>query len=103
MSDHTQLQIEEDRSDSARMRFVLQGRINIGIAQSFYEKAISLVSSKKNIAVICDQVEYLDISAIQILIAFGQSVLQQGNDFEFSGVSQDLKQVLRVSGFDSGN
>lgn len=79
-------------------RVVLAGRVTVAGAREFHATARALAADAAGVAVRCDEVEYLDTSAIQILLCLGREVVRAGRPFVVSGVPDGLAESLRLAG-----
>jgi anti-anti-sigma regulatory factor len=84
-------------------RLILSDRITVESAQCFLETAKVLVDKAKHVTISCEQAEYMDLSAIQILLAFGRELAQRGKQCEIEGVTGPLAETLNLAGLGNGN
>ncbi len=92
-------------SDDARpgwSRLVLTGRITVACAGEFHKTALALIARPNNVTVCCAGTEFLDASAIQILLCLGRELVGRGNRCDFVGVTAALGADFRVAGVGNG-
>ena len=78
-------------------QLVLTGRVTVGCAALFHQTALQVCAGGANVSVSCTAAEYLDASAIQILLCLRRELHRAGKKCEVS-VSDALKASLRAAG-----
>lgn len=79
-------------------RLELAGRVTVAHAREFHATAGAALARGTDLAVRCDAAEYLDASAIQILLCLGRELVGRGQRFDLAGVSPELGEWLRLAG-----
>jgi anti-anti-sigma regulatory factor len=89
--------IESDRSDQP-LRFALAGRVAMESAQELHRMAIELSRRGRDVTVCCQGVEYLDSSAIQVLLCLGRELELQNRICELTGLTGQARSDFRRVG-----
>lgn len=90
---------DDDRPGWSRL--LLTGRVTVAHAREFYTAAGAALARGTDVAVRCEGAEYLDASAIQILLCLGRELVGRGKRFDLAGVSPELGEWLRLAGLGS--
>lgn len=77
---------------------VLTGRVTVAHAREFHATASAALARGTDVSVRCDGAEYLDTSALQILLGLGRELVGRGKRFDLAGVSPELGEWLRLAG-----
>lgn len=82
-------------------RLVLSGRVTVAHAKQFHATALELSASGANVTVCCEGADYLDVSAIQILLCLGRELVKSGRRCDIAGVAGALADDFRLAGLGS--
>lgn len=80
-------------------RLVLRGRLTVADAGEFHRAAVALASAGQDVTVDCAEVERLDASALQILLALWREVERGGHHCDIVNVGEALRTDFRLTGF----
>lgn len=77
---------------------VLQGIVDIFEAKELHALALAAVDAGGEVTVKMEEVERLDSSAIQILVALGQTLKTEGRGYHLEGMSSAIQESWRLFG-----
>lgn len=75
-----------------------EGIINIKNINSFYTELKNEISTNNEIIIDLSNVNRIDMSAAQIIIAAGEKVKELKKVIKITGISHDLKKILKLAG-----
>lgn len=79
-------------------RLALSGQVTVAGATALHAAAVSLVAGGMNVCVSCAAVEYLDVSALQILLALGRELGSAGRQCDVADVPPAVAELFRLAG-----
>jgi anti-anti-sigma regulatory factor len=91
------VQVIED-AEHGRVQLVLTGRVTVSEAGQFHKTARELSARGTDVTVSCERAEYLDVSAVQILLCLGRDLIGRGRRCDIVGVSEPLGEYFRLAG-----
>jgi anti-anti-sigma regulatory factor len=77
---------------------VLQGIVDVFEARELHALALAAVDAGGEVTVRMEKVERLDSSAIQILLALGQTLKAEGRSYRLEGMSSAIQESWRLLG-----
>lgn len=77
---------------------LLQGAIDIFVNAELHAVASQLLGKEKNVSVYCDQVEYCDTAAIQLLLSLKITLQARGKTLTLLGITPAVANCLRLAG-----
>jgi len=80
-------------------RLILSGRVTVADAGELHRVAIALASRGHGVTVDCSEAEYLDTSAVQVLLALGRVLDRGGHPCDIVGASAVLSEDFRLTGY----
>lgn len=83
---------------NGQQRLTIQGTLNVFSAGQFFEAARTLSDPGAETVVVCDDADYLDASALQILLALKLDLQEKGQRLRLTGVKPEMKQLIRLAG-----
>jgi len=92
------IRIQSNEAHPDGSRLILAGRITVESAIEFHKCALELSNGDRDVSVSCEAAEYLDVSAIQILLGLGRALAAKQKRFEIVGVSEGLGAWLTLAG-----
>jgi anti-anti-sigma regulatory factor len=92
-----------DGPASGWSRLLLAGHVTVSSASQLHEAALRLAASGNNVTVCCAGAEYLDASAIQILISLGRDLVRRGKRCDITNVPDGVKPWFRLAGLGTGS
>lgn len=75
-----------------------EGIINIKNINSFYTELKKEISANNVIIIDFSDVYRIDLSAAQVIIAAGEKVKELKKVIKITGISHDLKRILKLAG-----
>lgn len=87
--------------EQSRALLHLRGTVNIYSARALHGAALSLSGCGVDVVICCDQAEYLDVSALQVLLSLRADLRKQGRSFSLEGVRPPLAETLRLAGVEA--
>lgn len=75
-----------------------EGIINIKNINSFYTELKNEISANNVIIIDFSDVYRIDLSAAQVIIAAGEKVKELKKVIKITGISHDLKRILKLAG-----
>lgn len=75
-----------------------EGIINIKNVNSFYNELKNEISANNVIIIDFSNVYRIDLSAAQVIIAAGEKVKELKKVIKITGISHDLKRILKLAG-----
>jgi len=97
MTDDTPIRVVEGAPHPGWSQLVLTGRITVGCATLFHKAALELCARGTSVSVSCAAAEYLDASAIQILLCLRRELSGRGKKCDVV-VGDALKVSFRDAG-----
>lgn len=94
--------VDDDPATPGRSRLVLSGKVTVTHAGPLHHAAVELAQRGTDVTVDCSAVEYLDTSAVQLLISLAREQKRNGKGFEVVGASGDVREDFRLTGFAAG-
>ena len=91
----THIGINEDEETLCLM---LQGRIDAFVAGELRQAAQQLLDRSQDVHVVCEQVEHIDTSAVQILLALQSGLQNKGQCMRLTSASAQVQQLLNIAG-----
>lgn len=85
-------------SSDSELQLRLDSRLGVSQAQQICETLQTAVSREANLAVFCDDVDILDVSILQLLLAAKTELQLQQRRLELRGVSPELSAFLATTG-----
>ena len=82
----------------AEMRLALRGTVGVAAAPELRARALELAEDARDVTVACDEVEHLDATALQLLVALRRAVEARGGHFALSGVPDAVRHYLALAG-----
>jgi anti-anti-sigma factor len=67
-------------------------------AEGLHREAVEALRQGKDVALDCRGLTSIDASAVQILAALASGLAAQGNRLSLSGLSEEMRQTLRLCG-----
>jgi anti-anti-sigma regulatory factor len=89
--------VDDTSPGGARLR--LLGRVTVADAVPLRDALLALSRRNSPVTVDCSAAEYLDVSAVQLLIALGRELAHAGQGCEVAGASPRVSEDLRLVGF----
>lgn len=80
------------------LRLVLAGRLTVADAAQLHRIARDLSGRGTDLTICCAAVEYLDASAIQLVLALGRALTTRGRRCDVTGVTGPLANLFRLVG-----
>jgi len=77
---------------------VLEGIVDVFEARELHALALAAVDAGGEVTVRMEMVERLDSSAIQILLALGQTLKAEGRSYRLEGMSSAIQESWRLLG-----
>ncbi|MFM8272214.1 MAG: STAS domain-containing protein [Gemmata sp.] len=93
-----QFLVDADPARRGWSRLALGGRVVIETVAALRAAALELLAGGTNVCISCAAVEYLDVSAIQILIALGRELRAAGRECEVADVPPAVAKLFRMAG-----
>ncbi|WP_171473279.1 STAS domain-containing protein [Frigoriglobus tundricola] len=90
--------VTTDPAAPGRARLGLCGRITVTDAAALKRAALDLVARGVDVTIDCSAVEYLDVSAVQLLMCLDRELGRCGHRGALAGVSPALATDLRLLG-----
>lgn len=81
-------------------RLGLRGRVTVASANELKQAIGALVVRAAGVTIDCSEVEYLDVSAVQLLMGLRHELVRCGRTGALTGVSQALAADFRLLGLD---
>ena len=81
----------EDNNPEASLRLVLTGRVTVEQARELHEAATGLSRRNRDVAVCCENVEYLHPAAIQVLLSLGREMEVHGHFCDLVNVPPSVR------------
>lgn len=81
---------------------LLQGGVDIFFAAELHQAALKLLDSGEDAEVLCAQLERLDTSALQILLALKEGLAKKGKSLQLAGVPSPVADLLGLAGLADG-
>ena len=91
----TRIGINEDDETAC---LLLQGRIDAFVAGELHQAAQQLLDRSLNVTVVCEHVEHMDTSAVQILLALQSGLQHKGQRLRLTSASAQVQQLLDIAG-----
>lgn len=80
----------------------LEGELDTAAAAEVNEKLQSLyASNSKDVVIDCEKLEYIASSGLRILVSIVKGAKASGSKVVLSNVNDDIKDVLKMTGFTS--
>lgn len=79
-------------------QLILRGQVNVCAAAELQQAALRLLEQGRDLHIHCEQVDYFDVSAVQILLALHEKLRPMGKSFHLSGASPAVQNLLRLAG-----
>lgn len=95
--------VVEDATRTGWSRLLLVGQVTVSSASRLHETARQLAAGGNNVTVCCAGAEYLDVSAIQVLISLGRDLVRRGKRCDITEVPDAIKKWFRLAGLGSGS
>ncbi len=76
-------------------------RIDSQNAQEFEQGVLGYIEDNKSILLDFSEVEYISSACLRTLLKITKQIKEQGGTIAVSGLSENVKQIFKVSGFDS--
>jgi len=83
---------------SGSLRLALAGRLTVADAGRLYQIARDASARGTDLTICCAAVEYLDASAVQLVLALGRSLTASGRRCDVTGVTGALANLFRLVG-----
>lgn len=80
------------------IKFKLSGRVTVSVAEDIHHRAMQYLADKKPIVIDVSHAEYLDVSAIQIIMALGRDLTRHKVDCDIKGLDGPAIQSFRMCG-----
>lgn len=97
---HTPIEIARGAgAGGARLR--LQGTINLFHAAALHAAALEVLAGHGDVRVECAEVEHLDSSALQVLLALAAALRAEGRALRLQDVPAGVQRYLRLSALDA--
>jgi anti-anti-sigma factor len=93
--------IDVRQASEGRLELELRGDVNVFLASQLHEEAVRLAESGQDVLVDCEQVESVDASALQILVALQEALAAHGRTVQFRGGSEQWIRTIRSTGLSS--
>ncbi|MCU0703344.1 MAG: STAS domain-containing protein [Fimbriiglobus sp.] len=74
----TTITVDDDPTRPGYTRLALRGRVAAADAGELHRCALALVAGTAGVSVDCTEAEYLDASALQVILALGREVERSG-------------------------
>lgn len=87
-----------DPAHPDRSRLVLRGRVTLAVAAELHAAAVALAAGGAGVCVDCAAAEYLDVSALQTLLALGRELAAAGRPCDVSDVPPAVAELFRLAG-----
>jgi anti-anti-sigma factor len=78
---------------------VLRGSIDITCVEDLRQAALQLLEHGRHTTACCEQVDYIDTAALQILLALKTVLAAPETAFQLEGVSSQMVDLLHLTGF----
>lgn len=82
----------------AELRLPLRGTVGVALAPALRARALELAEDARDVTVACDEVEHLDATALQLLVALRRAVEARGGRFALAGVPDAVRHYLTLAG-----
>jgi anti-anti-sigma factor len=76
----------------------LAGKLDIGRARELHGRALAITRETGDVTVDLSAVEWMDSSAVQVLVALGTELKNQGRRFHLSGLAEPVSNYLGTIG-----
>jgi len=86
---------------SGRCHLALHGVVDVSEARELHEQALAALGTGDEVIVRLDEVERLDTSALQILVALAQGLKAEGRRLAITGIPPGAREAFRLSGLDA--
>ena len=90
--------VSADTVAPGRMRLGLHGRVTVANANELKLAIGTLVARSEDVTIDCSEVEYLDASAVQLLMCLGNELVRCGRTAALTGVAPGLATDFRLLG-----
>jgi anti-anti-sigma factor len=77
---------------------VLNGNVTIASASSLHRAVLQLMDCTEDVTICCENAEYVDTAALQLVLALGEVLRQEGYKLFLKGVRPSVAGFLAVSG-----
>ncbi len=88
-------------AETGTTQLLLHGRVTVGCASQFHATALKLAAGDTDVTVSCETAEFLDVSALQILLCLGRDLMSRGRRCDITGVTGSLGDDFRLAGLGS--
>jgi anti-sigma B factor antagonist/stage II sporulation protein AA (anti-sigma F factor antagonist) len=78
-----------------------EARIDSQNAKDFEDGVLSLFDNDKSILLDFSEVEYISSACLRTLLTLTKKIKEQGGKIAISSVGENVKQIFKVSGFDT--
>ena len=85
-------------STDAELRLPLRGTVGVQLAPALRSRALELAEDHRDVTVACGEVEHLDATALQLLIALRRAVEARGGRFALADVPDAVRHYLTLAG-----
>lgn len=97
MSEAT-VSVADDPARPGSARLVLGGRVRVAEAAALHQAALAAVARGGAVTVDCGAAEYLDATAIQVVLCLGRELAGRGRRCDVAGVGGPLAEAFRLAG-----
>ena len=84
--------------DDSAANMELSGEIDVRSAENLRTAALEVLASGKPVRVDCSKVEFLDLSAFQILLALRRDLKQRSLDLELANLPDGVRTTMERAG-----
>jgi len=87
-------------SDGSHLTISIQGRFDFNIYKDFRDAYVDCLKSTPRITINMSSTEYLDSSALGMLLVLREQSGGDNSNIEITGVNSEIKKILGISNFD---
>jgi anti-anti-sigma regulatory factor len=94
--------IAADPASPRATRLRLRGRVGVADAAALHRAALELAAGGGDVTVDCAAAEYLDPTALQVVLSLGRELTGRGRRCDVTGVAGPLAVTFRLAGVGGG-
>ena len=98
MTDESEISAVSPHLTEDGPQLILRGQVNVCAAAELQQAALRVLEQGRDLRIHCDQVDYFDVSAVQILLALHEKLRRMGKNLHLSDVSPAVQNLLRLAG-----
>ncbi len=89
-------------TDTTKVTATISGRIDTAASTQFEQDIQPLIkNADKEIHLVCNELEFISSSGLRHLLTLRKATMAKGGKVIISGLSDDIKQVFTITGFNS--